>query len=88
MLINNLRQDKKYTLRVPLAERDCESKQAYTVDEVAAKTGFSRQTITTMFENAPGVLVIERPTKMNKRRYRSIRIPRGVYERVIGKVTN
>lgn len=87
MFINNLRQDKKYTLRGALVGSDYESKQAYTVDEVAAKTGFSRQTITAMFENAPGVLVIERPTKMNKRRYRSIRIPRGVYERVIRSIS-
>jgi hypothetical protein len=63
-------------------------KHAYTVDEVAALTGFSRDTITRIFEKEPGVLILNRPTKMNKRRYRSIRIPHAVYERVIGKVTN
>jgi hypothetical protein len=35
-----------------------------------------------MFENEPGVLIRNHPTTMNKRRYRSIRIPRHVYERV------
>ena len=55
---------------------------AYTVDEVAEMMGWSRGTITRMFEKEPGVLVLNRPTKMNKRRYRSIRIPRHVYERV------
>lgn len=60
-------------------------KNAFSVREVAALTGWSPQTITRMFEDEPGVFVLERPTKMNKRRYRSIRIPRAVYERVIRK---
>ncbi len=54
----------------------------YTVAEVCALTGFSRATITRMFEAEPGVLIINRPEKMHKQRYRSIRIPREVYERV------
>ncbi|MCU1320747.1 MAG: hypothetical protein JWM43_396 [Acidobacteriaceae bacterium] len=40
-----------------------------------------------MFEKEPGVLVIERKTTMRKRRYRSIRIPRAVYERVVRRIT-
>ena len=60
----------------------------YTVAEVSALTGFSPQTVTRMFEDEPGVLVIGRAeSAMNKRRYRSIRIPRNVYERVVKKVT-
>jgi hypothetical protein len=62
-------------------------KGAYTVGEVAALTGFSRDTITKLFEREPGVLVIARPAEMNKRRYRTIRIPRAVYERVISRLT-
>lgn len=61
-------------------------KQAYTVGEVAALTGFSRQTVTRMFANVPGVLKLERPATMNKRRYRSMRIPRVVLERVLNEV--
>ena len=61
-------------------------KQAYTVDEVAAMTGYSRRTITRLFEHERGVLVLDRPSAMNKRRYRSVRIPRAVYDRVIGGV--
>jgi len=57
-------------------------KQAFTVAEVAALTGFSRQTVTRMFEREPGVLMLSRPEAMHKRGYRSIRIPRHVYERV------
>lgn len=60
-----------------------ETPRVCTVDEIAALTGFHRDTITKMFENEPGVLILERPGKMNKRRYRSIRIPLAVYERVI-----
>ncbi|MEG9435300.1 hypothetical protein JAO29_03875 [Edaphobacter sp. HDX4] len=44
--------------------------------------GFSYPTIVRMFEDERGVIILNRPTKMNKRRYRSIRIPRAVYERV------
>ena len=62
-------------------------KQAYTVGEVAEMTGYSRQTVTRLFEKETGVLVIERPEAMHKRSYRSIRIPRHVYERVVRKVS-
>ena len=62
-------------------------KPAYTVAEVAALTGFSRWTVTRMFEEEKGVLIMERPESMRKRGYRSIRIPRAVYERVIAKLT-
>jgi predicted transcriptional regulator len=58
-------------------------KQAYTVREIASMTGFSRQTITRIFEKERDVLVVARPEELHKRRYKSIRIPRAVYERVI-----
>jgi hypothetical protein len=60
-----------------------EDKLVYTVVEVAAMMGFHRDTIVRMFENELGVLILNRPTEMNKRRYFSIRIPRRVYERVM-----
>ena len=59
---------------------------ALTVAEVAALTGFSRMTVTRMFQNERGVTILERPKRLNKGRYRSIRIPRAVYERVISKM--
>jgi hypothetical protein len=46
---------------------------------------FSPQMITRMFENERGVLIVERQAK--KRNYRSIRVPRAVYERVIRKIS-
>jgi hypothetical protein len=57
----------------------------YTVAEVAKLTGYSPQMITRLFENEAGVLIVKRQAK--KRAYRSIRIPRAVYERVIRKIS-
>ena len=53
----------------------------YTVAEVAHMTGFSVPTVIRLFENEPGVLMLRRKTKNGW--YRSIRIPRAVYERVL-----
>lgn len=63
-------------------------KAALTVNEAAMLSGFSRDTIIRMFSCAKGVLVLERPEKMYKRRYRTIRIPRHVFERVIATIKN
>lgn len=57
--------------------------ESFTVAEVAKMTGFSKQTITRVFEKEPGVFMLDRPETMHKRRYRSLRIPREVFERVI-----
>lgn len=62
-------------------------KLAYTLSEVAALTGLSRQTITRLFEEERGVIILGRPEEKHKRKYRSIRIPRHVYERVIARWT-
>ena len=63
-------------------------KPVYTVNEVAALTGLSRQTVIRLFEHERGVLILERREGLHKRRYRSIRIPRGTYERIIGGLKN
>jgi hypothetical protein len=57
----------------------------YTVAEVAKLTGYSPQMVTRLFENESGVLIVKRQAA--KRAYRSIRIPRAVYERVIRKLS-
>ena len=57
----------------------------YTINDVAKLTGYSPQFVTRLFENESGVLIVERKAK--KRNYRSIRIPRRVYERVIRKLS-
>lgn len=61
-------------------------KEAYTVAEVAAIMGFSRNTVIRVFERERGVLVLSRPESMHKRRYRSIRIPIAVFERVVNRL--
>lgn len=61
-------------------------KETYTLAEVAAMTGFSRYTITRLFERERGVLILERPESLHKRSYRSIRIPRAVYQRVFNRL--
>jgi hypothetical protein len=62
-------------------------KATYTIAEVARLTGFSTSTVIKLFENEPGVLILRRPEKMHKRGYRSIRIPRAVYQRVLRRIT-
>lgn len=71
----------------PVPKTTADYQKVYTVDEVAEMTGFHRDTVTKLFENEPGVIILNRPTKMNKRRYRSIRIPPPVYERVVKKIS-
>lgn len=62
-------------------------KPAYTVAEVAALTGLSARTVIRQFEHEKGVIILKRPESLHKRGYRSIRIPRAVYERVLRKIT-
>jgi hypothetical protein len=61
---------------------------ALSIAEAAVLSGFSRQTVSAMFQDQKGVITINRPETMHKRGYKSIRIPRDVYERVIRKITN
>lgn len=64
-----------------------QSNSPYTVAEVARMTRLSERTITRMFEREPGVLVYEVPRKRKRASYRTIRIPRHVYERVLRRIT-
>jgi AraC-like DNA-binding protein len=59
----------------------------YTVAEVAAMLRLSRPTVTRLFEKESGVIMLNRPETMHKRRYRSLRIPRHVYQRVLSRIT-
>lgn len=49
--------------------------------------GVSGVTVTRIFENEKGVIILDRPEKMHKRGYRSLRIPHAVYERVVRSMT-
>ena len=66
--------------------RGMTEKLVYTVAGVAAITGLSRSTVTRLFEHEPGVIILKRPERMHKRSYRSIRIPRPVFDRVINRL--
>lgn len=66
-------------------ERD---KAVFTVDEAAELFGLSRRTVIRLFEREPGVIVLKRPETLRKRVYRTIRIPRAVYERVVRRISN
>ena len=60
----------------------------YTVREVSALTGLSPRIIAQLFEREPGVIVYEVHNPRRKRKhYRSIRIPRRVFERVVRRHT-
>jgi hypothetical protein len=67
--------------------RAVKEKEVYTVADVAKLTGFCAKTVTRLFENEAGVIVLKRPETTHKRGYRSIRIPRPVYERVIRRIS-
>jgi hypothetical protein len=60
----------------------------YSVPEVAALTGLSARVVTKLFENERGVIVYEVPNPRRKRAsYRTIKIPRHVYERVVRRLS-
>jgi predicted DNA-binding transcriptional regulator AlpA len=65
---------------------ELQSKPALTLKEVAELTGFSRQTVTRIFEDEPGVLVFERAESMHRKKHRTITVPRPVFERVIERL--
>jgi hypothetical protein len=55
----------------------------YSPSQVAAQWGLSEDTVRRLFSNEPGVLVIEPPHgRFSRRRYRTLRIPAAVIERV------
>lgn len=54
-----------------------------TVSQIAAIAGRSRRTIIRWFETEPDVFVMDNPETLHKRRYRTLRIPRTVLDRVM-----
>lgn len=68
---------------------DCshENKQTLKPSDVADLMGLSVPTVRKLFLDEPGVIVIDRPSTNSKKRYRSLRIPRAVFERVMRRVS-
>ncbi len=56
--------------------------QHYTPAQIAARWALSVDTIRSIFSDEPGVLRIDRPEQMHKRKYCSMRIPESVVLRV------
>lgn len=56
-------------------------------EELGKLWGLSSNFIRTLFLGEPGVLVIDRPEKLHKRRYTTIRIPESVAARVHARLT-
>jgi hypothetical protein len=60
----------------------------YSLDELARLWNLSADTVRRLFEREPGVLVIERARSRDSRRYRTLRIPESVAERVHRRLSN
>lgn len=60
--------------------------QYVSVPEIALATGLSRDTITRLFQQEEGVLVLATQTRF-KRRYRTLRVPLHVRDRVLDRLT-
>ena len=60
----------------------------YTVDQVAEILNVSSELTRKLFEREPGVLVIPGDGGRGKRRYRTMRIPQSVVERVYRRLRN
>ena len=54
----------------------------YPPSEVAELWQFNVETIRRLFQDEPGVRVLQSPVKKGKRPYKTIRIPQSVLERV------
>jgi len=59
----------------------------YSIDEVSALMHLSPRLVTQMFEKEPGVLIYEVKKRRKRASYRTIRIPRHVYARVVRRYT-
>lgn len=59
----------------------------YTVREVCALMCLSPKVVSRLFEKEPGVIIYAVKKTLRKRAYRTIRIPRHVYARVIRRFT-
>jgi transcriptional regulator GlxA family with amidase domain len=56
--------------------------RCYSPEQIAELWALSPDTVRRIFENESGVLAIERPRVYGKRRYRTLRIPESVAQRV------
>ena len=60
----------------------------YTPAEIGELWKLSPDKVRRLFDGEPGVLVFENKSAFSKRRYRTLRIPQSVFERVSRRLTN
>jgi hypothetical protein len=58
----------------------------FTIEEIAERWKMSPDTVRRLFENEPGVLTLDNRDTVYKRRYRTLRIPGPVMERVFRRL--
>jgi hypothetical protein len=76
---------------VPALERDQQSRmyeRHYSPAELGELWNLSPDTVRRMFENEPGVLVFENPARSSSRRFRTLRIPESVAQRVYSRFSS
>jgi hypothetical protein len=76
---------------VPTSSREQESRmfeRHYSPAELGKLWNLSTDTIRRAFENEPGVLLFENPGRASSRRFRTLRIPESVAQRVHTRLSN
>jgi hypothetical protein len=68
-------------------ERAAPTERHYAVAEIAALWNLSTDKVRELFEAEPGVLVIADRNPRRKRRYRTLRIPQTVVDRVYTRLS-
>jgi hypothetical protein len=66
--------------------RMCE--RHYSPAELGELWNLSADTVRRMFESEPGVLIFENPVRSSSRRFRTLRIPESVAQRVYSRFSN
>jgi hypothetical protein len=66
--------------------RMCE--RHFSPAELGELWNLSADTVRRMFESEPGVLVFENPVRSSSRRFRTLRIPESVAERLYSRFSN
>jgi hypothetical protein len=79
------------TKLVQVPHREAESRmyeRHYSPAELGELWNLSADTVRRMFEQEPGVLVFENPDRSSSRRFRTLRIPESVAQRVYSRLSN
>jgi hypothetical protein len=78
----------KHSAVAPSFPSAASSERHYSVAEVATMWNLSPDAVRKIFENEPGVFVWGGQSSSHARRYRTLRIPQSVLERVHRRLSN